>query len=220
MMAAPARGRDRYVPAGFTLIELLLALAMLVVLGGMVLPSIGNLLAQRTLARAGDQLRTEIMQARLGAMRGGRTYLMQANPQTHEVRVRPWVDASDMTETMDQTGGSSALLTGGNVMAQSMQTVDVQAHTRNVDLGDNVQVAGLEVQQTARSAWIQSQMQGELTDGWGPPILFYPDGSATTAAITIMTADVGQIVVVVRGLTGEVIVSDLRPVDESLGNNP
>lgn len=214
-----ARGRGHGRPAGFTLIELLLVLAILVVLGGMVMPAIGNLMADRTLARGGDQLRTEIMQARLSAMRHGRTYLLQANPQTHEVRVRPWVDASDLTETMDQTGGSSALLTGGNVMAPTMQTVDVDAQTRKIALGDNVQVAKLDVQQTPRSAWIQTQMQTELADDWGPPILFYPDGSTTTAAVTILTPDVGQVTVVVRGLTGEVIVSDVLPVDESLVSN-
>lgn len=215
-MAVATRSRIRSWSFGFTLIELLLVLAILVVLGGMVLPSLGTFLADRTLARAGDQLRTEVMQARLSAMRSGRTYLLRANPQTHEVQVRPWVDANDMTETMDQTGGSSTLLSGGNVMAQSLQTVDVAAQTRKIDLGDNVQVAKVEVQQTARSAWVQSQLQNEMAEDWGPPLLFYPDGSTTTAAITILTEGVGQVVVVVRGLTGEVIVSQVLPVDESL----
>ncbi len=198
---------------GFTIVELLLALAILVTLAAMVVPSFSSLLADRRVARAGDQLRVEMMQARLAAMRSGRTYLLQLQTGTNSVRIRPWVDMNDMTEAVDQTGSSAALLTGGNVIGGTMQAVDVEQETRTVELPETMVVSDVRVQSSPRSFLIESQTQGEATDGWSQPILFYPDGSTSTAAVTVNSAGAGRIVIVLRGLTGEVTVTDVLAAD-------
>lgn len=202
---------------GFTIVELLLALAILVTLAAMVVPSFTGLLADRRVLRAGDQLRVEFMQARLAAMRSGRTYMVQLCTETHQLRVRPWVDANDMTEALDQTGSSSALLTGGSAMVGSMQEVDVAAEAREVDLPEGVTITGVNVQSSQRSFMIESQVQAEAAAGWGQPILFYPDGTTSTAAVTAMSAGIGQVIVLLRGLTGEATVTDVLAVPESAG---
>ncbi|HBJ37719.1 MAG TPA: hypothetical protein DDZ51_23780 [Planctomycetaceae bacterium] len=212
---APLRRAER--PGGFTIVELLLALAILVTLAAMVVPSFTGLLADRRVLRAGDQMRVEFMQARLAAMRSGRTYMVQLSTETHQLRIRPWVDANDMTEALDQTGGSSALLTGGNAMAGAMQEVDVVAEAREVDLPQGVTITSLNVQSSQRSFMIESQVQAEATVGWGQPILFYPDGTTSTAAVTITSEGVGQVIVLLRGLTGEPTVTDVLPVPETAG---
>jgi len=202
---------------GFTIVELLLALAILVTLAAMVVPSFTGLLADRRVLRAGDQLRVEFMQARLAAMRSGRTYMVQLSTETHQLRVRPWVDANDMTEALDQTGGSSALLTGGSAMVGSMQQVDVAAEAREVDLPEGVMITNTNVQSSQRSFMIESQVQAEAAAGWGQPILFYPDGTTSTAAVTVMSEGIGQVIVLLRGLTGEATVTDVLAVPESAG---
>jgi Tfp pilus assembly protein FimT len=202
---------------GFTIVELLLALAILVTLAAMVVPSFTGLLADRRVLRAGDQLRVEFMQARLAAMRSGRTYMVQLSTETHQLRVRPWVDANDMTEALDQTGGSSALLTGGSLMVGSMQQVDVAAEAREVDLPEGVMITSTNVQSSQRSFMIESQVQAEAAAGWGQPILFYPDGTTSTAAVTVMSAGIGQVIVLLRGLTGEATVTDVLAAPESVG---
>ncbi len=202
---------------GFTIVELLLALAILVTLAAMVVPSFTGLLADRRVLRAGDQLRVEFMQARLAAMRSGRTYMVQLSTETHQLRVRPWVDANDMTEALDQTGGSSALLTGGSAMVGSMQQVDVAAEAREVDLPEGVMITNTSVQSSQRSFMIESQVQAEAAAGWGQPILFYPDGTTSTAAVTVMSTGIGQVIVLLRGLTGEATVTDVLAVPESAG---
>jgi prepilin-type N-terminal cleavage/methylation domain-containing protein len=200
---------------GFTIVELLLALAILVTLAAMVIPSFSSLLGDRRVARAGDQLRVEMMQARLSAMRSGRTYLLQLQTGTNSVRIRPWVDMNDMTEALDQTGGSSALLTGGNVIGGTMQAVDTEQETRTVELPETMVVSDVRVQSSPRSFVIESQTQGEATDGWSQPILFYPDGSTSTAAVTVNSAGAGRVIVVLRGLTGEVTVTDVLAADSN-----
>jgi prepilin-type N-terminal cleavage/methylation domain-containing protein len=212
---SPLRRPDR--SSGFTIVELLLALAILVTLAAMVVPSFTGLLADRRVLRAGDQLRVEFMQARLSAMRSGRTYMVQLSTETHQLRIRPWVDANDMTEALDQTGGTSALLTGGNAMAASMQEVDVAAEAREVDLPEGVTIANLNVQASQRSFMIESQVQAEAAVGWGQPILFYPDGTTSTAAVTVTSEGVGQVIILLRGLTGEATVTDVLPVPEAAG---
>ena len=194
---------------GFTIVELLLTLAIVVTIAAMIVPSFASLLADRRVARAGDQLRVEMMQARLAAMRSGRTYLLQLRTSSNQLRVRPWVDMRDMTEALDQTGGSSALLMGGNVMPGAMQVAPDQQEAREVELPETTLVAEVQVQSTPRSFMIESQTQGEAGDGWSQPLLFYPDGSTSTAAVTVNADGVGRVVVVLRGLTGEVTVTDV-----------
>lgn len=210
-----ARVRRSERPGGFTIVELLLALAILVTLAAMIIPSFTGLLADRRVLRAGDQMRVEFMQARLAAMRSGRTYMVQLSTETHQLRVRPWVDANDMTESLDQTGGASALLTGGNAMAGSMQQVDIEAESREVELPDGVTITGVNVQSSQRSFMIESQMQAEASAGWGQPILFYPDGTTSTAAVTVTSEGVGQVIVLLRGLTGEATATEVLAVPES-----
>ncbi len=204
---------------GFTIVELLLALAIVVTLAAMVVPSFGGLLADRRVARSGDQLRVEMMQARLSAMRSGRTYLMQVLVESNQVRVRPWVDMNDMTETLDQTGGSSMLMTGGNVIGGQMQEVDVEAEGREVTLPENIKVGDVRVESTPRSYMIDSQAQAQGGDGWSQPVLFFPDGSTSTAAITLSTEGVGRVIVLLRGLTGEVTVTNVLAALDNGGGN-
>lgn len=200
----PSEGRR-----GFTLVELLLAIAILAGLAAVVIPSFTSLLADRSLQRSGDQMRVEMMRTRLAAMRSGRTYLLQVKPDTGEVRVKPWFDYTDMTEAVDQTGGSQALLTGGNVVAGAMQTEDPETATRMVELPADVLVGSAQIESTPRSFLIDTQLQGESADGWSLPILFFPDGSTSNASITLTHTEAGRIVVRVRGLTGELSVSDV-----------
>jgi prepilin-type N-terminal cleavage/methylation domain-containing protein len=201
----------------FTLVELLLTLAILAGIAAVVVPSVGIILSDRRLARAGDQLRVEMMQTRLLAMRTGRTHLLQLKAESSEGRVKPWFDMNDLTEAVDQTGTSSALLMGGNATPAAMQTAPAEEVTRTVELPPEVVVADVKVESTGRSYVIDTQAGADSGDGWSQPILFYPDGTTSTAAVTFTQTEAGRIIVVLRGLTGEVIVSEVLAADASTG---
>ncbi|NND97551.1 MAG: prepilin-type N-terminal cleavage/methylation domain-containing protein, partial [Pirellulaceae bacterium] len=59
-------------PNAFTLLELLLAIAIVAALSAVAIPQIGMMLGDRRLVRAADQLRIEITERRVEAMREGR----------------------------------------------------------------------------------------------------------------------------------------------------
>ena len=200
----------------FTLVELLLTLAILAGLAAMVVPSFGVLLSDRRLARAGDQLRVEMMQTRLLAMRTGRTQILQVRAGASEARVKPWFDMNDLTEAVDQTGTSSALLMGGNATPAAFQTADPASVTKTIELPPEVLIADAKVESTQRSYLIDTQAVAESAEGWSQPILFYPDGTTSTAAVTFTQSEAGRVIVVLRGLTGEVIVSEVLAADPAM----
>lgn len=204
------RFRDCSHRRAFTLLELLLVLGILAGVTSLVVSGLLMLLTDRTLARSGDQLRVEMMQARLLAMRTGRTQMLQMQTGTSECRLQAWYDMNDMTEATDQTGSTSALLTGGNASAASFQTQASQEPAKTIALPDGVVISNSQVQSTQRSYLIDTQYSSQGGgQAWGQPILFFPDGTTSTAAVTMQLPEAGQIVVLLRGLTGEVTVSEV-----------
>lgn len=159
---------------GFTLVELLLAMAILAGLAALAVPSFSGLLADRSLVRAGDQLMVEMMQARLAAMRSGRSYLLQVMEGSGMIRVSPWVDASDMTETNDQTVTTSGLMTGGKFAASTVRQVDARKQPKESQLPAVVITSKVAIKQSERDFTILSRLQMASQNGWSSPILFFP----------------------------------------------
>lgn len=90
-----------------------------------------------------------------------------------------------------------------------MRAVDIESETRNTELPPNTTISEVNIQSSPRSFLIETQMQAQASNDWGQPILFYPDGSTSTAAVTMQSEQVGRVVVLLRGLTGEPTVTDI-----------
>lgn len=224
----------------FTLLELLLVLAVMVAVGAIAIPGIFGVLANRQLARGGDGLRVAMVQARLEAMRTGRTQIMRFEIGGSRFQVVPHYDASDVTEAGDMIGRGTAVATGGVAMpvlpggpnAGSGAVAGTGALAGNGtdpagprDLlsvaGDQEQLPEMvlfeqaRVQATARSSTIDRTTGGSVAPGsdagWSQPVLFYADGTTSNAAVTLSRESVGRVVVRIRGLTGETMVSELMP---------
>ncbi|MEM8666574.1 MAG: prepilin-type N-terminal cleavage/methylation domain-containing protein [Planctomycetota bacterium] len=193
----------------FTLLELLLTLALLAAIAAITLPQVGMLLGDRRLVRAGDQLRAEMTRLRVDAMRQGRVMMLDGMIEGNQVRIKPFYSVADSTEAIDQTGSQQALLTGATQGVVTGVQVNPEETTETIDLPEGIMVQGVAVVSAARAMEIEQLNLANQGQGWSRPILFYPDGSTSTAAITLIDETYGKVVIRIRGITGDVTLSEV-----------
>ncbi len=188
---------------------------MLTVLAAIAVPQFAELLGDRRLVRGADIVGIRMMELRLDAMEDGRVMMLEANEQDGTVRVRPYFSAADATEAFDQTGlgSQSALLTGAEQASAAVVQVDEEA-TEEIELPDEIVIKSVNVVSSARSSVIQQEGAQQLESGYSQPILFYPDGTTSTAAVVLMHPKYGQITVKLRGITGGVSIGLVEGVQE------
>lgn len=196
--------------SAFTLLELLLTLSVLAAIAAVAIPQMGLLLGDRRLVRGGDQLRVEMTRLRVDAMRQGRVMMIEGMVEGNSLRVKPYFSAVDSTEALDQTGSQSGLLTGAT-QGTAVPVVDDESAEKVIELPEDVMVAAVGVVSAARGAEIEQLTLADQGEGWSRPILFYPDGSTSTAAITLTHEKYGRVIVKIRGITGDVTVTEVLP---------
>ena len=216
-------------PAAFTLLELLLTLAVLAATAAVVLPQLGGLIGDRRLVRAADQLRIEMTRLRVKAMREGKVMMLEGAIEGGSLRVRPYLSMSDATESMG-SAGPSALLSGAKQETVAPAATE-PAEPRVIELPENVAFAGVNVVSSVRAAMIEQADAGTggfaatpianagplqggsgadiAAAGWSRPILFYPDGSTSTATVTLRHETMGSVMVRLRGITGDATIEEV-----------
>ena len=193
----------------FTLLELLLTLSVLAAVAAVAIPQAGLLLGDRRLVRAGEQLRVEMTRLRVDAMRDGRVMMLEGMIEGSSFRVKPFFSIADSTEALDQTGSQSGLLSGATQGVAVTVEVDQEAAESLVELPEDIVVSAVGVVSAARASEIEQLTLADQGEGWSRPILFYPDGSTSTAAVTLSHETLGRVVVKIRGITGDVTVSEV-----------
>ena len=168
------------------------------------------LLGDRQIVRAGNQMQIEMTRMRVDAMRQGRVMMIEAKIDSNQVRTRPYFSQSDATEAADSSGSQTSLLTGADQATSVAVVADPEAQNE-FELDGNVRVQSVSVVSAARSVAIEQATQGDRGDGWSSPMLFYPDGTTSTAAMVIADETYGRVVVKLRGITGDVTVSEVLP---------
>ena len=195
--------------SGFTLLELLLTLAVLAAITAVSIPHVSLLLGDRRLVRAGDQVQIEMNRLRVDALRQGRVMMIEALTGGNSIRVKPFQSVADATEAIDETGSQSALLAGAT--QGSVVTLAADQAERLVELPAEVTIESVGVVSAARAAEIEQASLADQSAGWSRPVLFYPDGSTSTAAIVLRHRTMGQLTVKLRGITGQATVSPVMP---------
>lgn len=197
--------------SAFTLLELLLTLAVLAAIASVSIPQVSLLIGDRRLVRAGDQLRVQMTRIRVDSMREGRVMMLEALIEGNSFRVRPFYSATDTTEAFDQTGSQAGLLTGATQGVVTVVT-ELPESEEMFELPEGVVFTGVGVVSSARAMEVEQLNQANQAEGWSRPILFYPDGSTSTSAVTLSNPTIGEVVVKLRGITGDVTVSEVLPL--------
>lgn len=195
----------------FTLLELLLTLAVLAAIAAVSIPQVGLLMGDRRLVRAGDQLRVEMTRLRVESMRQGRVMMLEAMVEGTSFRIKPFYATTDATEAFDQTGSQSGMLTGATQGIVTAMAADPEVG-ETIELPEDVVVSAVGVVSAARAMEIEQLTLANQSEGWSRPILFYPDGSTSTAVVTLSNPTLGKVIVKIRGITGDVTVSEVLPL--------
>ncbi len=203
----------------FTLMELLLVLALIVAVGAIVSPVTTVLMNRQRLNSGADSVRAGIIQARLEAMRSGRPQVFQCTIGSGEIQVNPWIDPADATTAADMTGAVTTSGTGGMTMP-----VDGGGGGTTITLPEGVTCESVQIDANARAMPILTAVSGMGPTGTAAPVagapgttqvvsaaspvILYPDGTATDAAIIIAGAT-SKAELRLRGLTGDITRKDL-----------
>lgn len=182
------RARSRLVRrCGITLVEVLLALGLLLVISSITWPAIERTWQSQQLRRGAEQVRLDLMSARLRAVETGLAYQFRCEPQGGKYVFLPF------EQVVVESGGS----------ASESAAPPVRSGELPEGLVFSVAAEG------GGSSPLSADALRDLPDAsrlaaiaWSPPILFLPDGSALDSSFLIQDAKGRAFAVTVRGLTG------------------
>lgn len=185
--------------AGFTLLELLLVLAVLVTVVSLTWPSVVRYVREQDILEGAETTRAAAAGTRIKAIDTGLTYQFRYEPEGRRFVVIPF----DPPETI----AASSTVTDGSVSTFPVLSGQLSEECRFVVPADQPIVSeGLPPESFAGLP-----NAGELqAAAWGPPILFFPDGTAADATFGIVNEDELRLDLSVRGLTGTLSISPLR----------
>jgi prepilin-type N-terminal cleavage/methylation domain-containing protein len=195
-LTLPLKGRGPEVAErrGLTLIELLLAMALLVTIAGLAAPIVTNSFSSVRLRRAGDQVLTAWSKARARAVENGAVIQFRYQPETGAYRIEPWIDVSK--EESDPTNLQTASATEPS--AETSDADDAEQTLPEAITFHSGRISAYDpVEGTRRVDSLKSS-----GDDLSTPLLFFPNGTTSSASIGLVN-DRGQYLqLTLRGLTG------------------
>lgn len=175
-----------------TLLELLLVLVLLCVIFALAWPAIEGSFEDSRLRSAADQVRAAWSEAKVDAMQSGMPHLFRYDLNSCGYAVTRW----DWNATADRSE-----------VGETPQTTQPEA--KDDELPENIVFAAVEIATDQRSSITAATAieQGVLDASAATPIVFYPDGTTTDAALLLKNKRGLMIRVTLRGLTGVTRVS-------------
>lgn len=193
--------------------EVMLTLAVLVLIGAMTWPIVANSFADRKLRAGADRIRAAWVSARVKAMRTDSVQVFRYTPGGREFRV----ETRPMTEAAVDPSGAPMGETAA--VSEGFNPEGVKG-----ELPETVTFVGSETALDTRAAMLDLTPLGDSESGqaWSDPILFYPDGTTSTARLVLRMkkhendTQALEIELTLRGLTGIVRVGEPFATEEGL----
>jgi hypothetical protein len=188
-----------------TLVEVVLVLCLLAVLAALCWPPMARLLEAQRLGKAADQVRSRWYQARVKAVDSDGTYVFQYVPGGSDYRLQPL--------SAEGAAGESFL---DDPAREPPSDAAAGAAATTETLPEGVAFAAGEVTEDmplSAVASFDARSAGETE--WSEPILFYCDGTATSAKVTLVDRRGRAVEVALRALTGVATVGEVFELRES-----
>ena len=200
---------------GFTLVEVLLTLCLLVIITSMAWPLLDKPFASQRLLKAADQIRAEWGSARVEALNSGLTYTFQYTIQGNQFCTKCQAAPETPSDAEAEYGADY----GNDSLARTAVGQDAAnpLATENT-LPEKITFVGGETAADTRAATVESQSQTVFFSdaSWSQPILFFPDGTTSTARLILKNQHGRRIELTMRGLTGVVKVGQLYSDEDGL----
>jgi len=189
-------------PSGVTLLEVMLTLAVLVLMAGIAWPVLSRAFENQRLKKSADILRAEWTHARVQAMSTGYVYIFQFTP------------GEQRYSTYRRVGSEVELSPDGQF--QAVDVGSLQPFGKEQSLPEGIRFAGGEMLWDSRAEMYSTNTAAFLSpdQGWSGPVFFYPDGTTSTARITLENERGRRIDISLRGLTGMVSISQIYTAEE------
>lgn len=181
---------------GLTLLELLLVLVVVAAVVALAWPALDRPFANQRLRRAADQVRAAIARARNRAMVEGVPYEFRFVPGGSEFQIAAYDPLAEEDRPIFTT---AALPSEGTSTALRGRRAGV--------LPPDVYFTAPSVA-AAKSGAAGTDTLAAQADGWSLPIVLFPDGTGTSATITLANNAGRMIDVHLRGLSGSARVSE------------
>ncbi len=175
-------------------------LGLLVIVAAMAAPALERPLEAQKLRKAAELVQSQWDKARVRAMQTGQILVFQYQPTTGRYRVQPWtteeslIESSEMSDPTDPAGGGAVGVVAELPEGVEFLTSFTQSDTRSLSVEE-------ELSRMSQSA--------SLENSWSAPVLFYPDGTATSAEVTLANQTGSYVSIRLRGLTGVARVGDV-----------
>ncbi len=192
--------------------ELMLVLAVIVVVTAMTAPALYRPLQNYKLKKGADHVRAIMGKAQLRAIKSGQVQAMLFLPGSGDLLVQTHTTDQDIIEFSPQ---SVAGMQPATTIAP-MATLSPLAEKlpEGVTFVVSQTTGDLRDQLTQQSSLQGAAMDSTMLASAGIPLMFYPDGTSTTARLILTNGLDAFVVLDLRGLTGVAQVSDLLRAEE------
>ena len=210
-----------------TLIEVMLVLVILVIIASMSFQFTAGVLANYRIRQSSDDIRAEWTRLRVKAMEDGYIYCFRFSYGSNQYRVDRVLDAH-FTAKFDEPNRATYSYNDDPIWDKTIDPDELSQEdfflpdpdreisqtpislSVKTELPQNCFFADCYVKPDARSRYYEGRNNYSYSfqsEDWSKPILFYPDGTTSTATILIKNDKSRCIELYLRGLTGAVAVS-------------
>ncbi|MSR59972.1 MAG: hypothetical protein EXS05_20425 [Planctomycetaceae bacterium] len=201
--AGPARDLRR----AFTLFEILIVLSLMVVVIGLLWPSLSRMVAYTQLRQGAERVGTRLASARVHAIETGLAYQFRYEPGGRRFLVVPF-DQEIVAASSPSAGSTGADPSNGGGGRRATRTVGMLPAAISFEGGQMLGDKGTGIP----DEWLSGLPDSAEYSGvlWSGPVLFHPDGTTAPFELVLQNKKNEQVKVTVRGLTGGVKVSKVE----------